>query len=369
MDEFGPKPDYDVSHITLLSPYLRRELKTILEAYGVVFEPASAKINWPLQPLFYARDKVAELKEKAEDEKVRGHLELLVDFIAHELESILDESEDLEKEGRITHALLWTLFPKGTIIVSESDKIQRGYRVISTEYLRGSGQDFAINCEYVRFDGVRYGHLHKTLLIHFFEGKRDITGLEVYPLELAADPKLVRDGLTERARRVLEFQAIHYVRYLTAEGQIAQGLDNGGSADMWGNSVSTSQKLTKNHSITKYFIQIHARVMIDFFHTAKRTKRQLIKPLPGYNIRYNTYKKSKAEVEVYRDDRRYCAECDRRQLEKSKRDQEKDLESRRRPNAEEQERNKAVVLSDEENLLMMSPNLDGFSLVSKFWRK
>jgi hypothetical protein len=229
------KSDFVISHITLLSPYLRSELKDVLESYGAVFGKDSVTILWPLQPLFFARHHIAGLKETVQDENALAHLDLLYNLIEHELEGILDETEDLEKEKQITYALLWTLFPKRTIVVTNINGTYRGYRVLKTG--PGGDSSFIIECEYVRFDGVRFGYLTEILHIRYFEGKRDIANLEVYPLTSAIDHKVIRDGLINRGRRVLDFQGIHYMRYLNLDGRTTEAVEDGGSADMWGDNV------------------------------------------------------------------------------------------------------------------------------------
>ncbi|KAH8777124.1 P-loop containing nucleoside triphosphate hydrolase protein [Hyaloscypha sp. PMI_1271] len=348
--QWGNNSDFVIRHITLLSPYLRSELKDVLEGYGVVFDRDSVTLDWPLQPLFFARHHIAGLKETVQDGNASAHLDLLYNLMEHELAGILDETEDLEKEKQITHALLWTLFPKRTIVVTDINGTYRGYRVLKTG--PGGDSSFIIECEYVRFDGVRFGYLTENLHIRYFEGKRDITNLEVYPLASAIDHKAIRDGLINRGRRVLDFQGIHYMRYLNLDGRTTEVVESGGSADMWGDNV-------------------HARVIIDFFHSAKRVTKAQIRPLPGYNIHNTLNKVNKVKARRPGNGAMFCDNCEMQSAENSKKaaqEREIELNARRRPDSIDQQRNRDVVLTEEENLLIMCPNLDGFSLISKSWR-
>ena len=221
----------------LLSPYIRAELKDVLEKYGVAFDVNHAKINWPLQPLYFARDKIAELAKTAKEEEARNHLELLCRVIDEELGTKLDEIEELENENQITHALIWTLFPKGTIVVTKENGIERGYRVLETHY-NYNYQDFDMDCESVRFDGVRFGYLTRKLHIRAFEGKKAITSLEAYPLGAADDPESIRKRWMDRGRQVLDLQSIHYMLYLNMIGGGDGAPKDGRAADMWGDNVS-----------------------------------------------------------------------------------------------------------------------------------
>jgi hypothetical protein len=237
--EFGDKFEFAISHIRLLSPYLRDELKDILKAHDVEFESDSATIYWPLQPLYFARHKIAELRLTT-TESTQDHLGLLNDFIETELASVLDSTEELENENQITHTLVWTLFPKGTLIVAESEAMYRGYRVVKSKYLEDYSHSFSVDCEYIRFDGVRYGYMYQTLNIRYFEGKKDITALEIYPLQAAAPD--IRDRLARNGHATLEFQGIHYSRYLNTTGATNKVTKDGGSADMWGDNVRISSR-------------------------------------------------------------------------------------------------------------------------------
>jgi hypothetical protein len=98
--------------------------------------------------------------------------------------------------------------------------------------------------------------------------------------------------------------------------------------------------------------------MIDFFHYGNRVQRSIIQPLPGYLIREN-----KA---VARERRRGGYDTD---IFSPGEMPDHGLEQRRRPVPEEQQRNKDILLQNDEHILIIDPNLDGFSLISKSWRK
>jgi hypothetical protein len=232
-----------VSHLKILSPYIRESLRELLGKWNPEFDtPTSSSpvtIYWPFSEIYSARHRIAKCAQDSDDETHREHLELFIKLIGDELGETMDELEGLEATGEITHKLLWALFPRGSMVLSEIDGVQAAYRVIDASHI---GSNFNITGRYVRFDGSRYGYLDRTLTIRPFFGKKAVSSLSTYPIEAAPSYKFVKDRLSARGRRVLDFQHIHYVRYLNK----FMGLDRagetanfaGGTADMWGDNVS-----------------------------------------------------------------------------------------------------------------------------------
>jgi hypothetical protein len=200
----------------LLSPHIKDQLKDVLKFHGVTWDADTTSISWPLEPLYFAREKIAELSNIAKGEEVRAHLEQLCKVINDELGPTIDQVEDLEKNDKITHALVWTLFPKGTIVVkkdSGNEKLQLTYRVIRSIGTWYSSSCFDVTAECIIFDGIRYRFEQKTLCIPYFEGKKPINSLPFYPIDAATDAKLLKEQLCSRGRRALDFQGIEYMRY------------------------------------------------------------------------------------------------------------------------------------------------------------
>lgn len=93
---------------------------------------------------------------------------------------------------------LWQLFRPGTEVIGSDGK--QAYRVIGVESAkhriapswerwykpRGSEEDktpdFRVTCVYIDFDGVKIGPVQKWFEFDRFDGQREITSLEVYPI-------------------------------------------------------------------------------------------------------------------------------------------------------------------------------------------
>jgi hypothetical protein len=240
---FGNVATFKVSFISLLSPHIKDQLKDLLEYHGVTWDSNKASINWPLEPLYFARENIAELSKTAKEEQVRAHLDQLYKVINDELGPTIDQVEDLEKSDQITHALVWTLFPKGTIvIVNRSGDVnpERAYRVLQSTGSSFSNSCFDVKAEYVQFDGIRYRLEQKILCIPFFEGKKPINSLPYYPIYAATDPQLLREKLCARGRRTLDFQGIEYMQYRELNER-EQEIPNDPENDLTGDPVRSFQ--------------------------------------------------------------------------------------------------------------------------------
>ncbi|KAE9375018.1 hypothetical protein N431DRAFT_482102 [Stipitochalara longipes BDJ] len=324
----GNVANFKVSFVLLLSPYIKDQLKDVLEYYGVTWNSNKASINWPLEPLYFAREKIAELLKIAKEGEVRAHLEQLCKVINEELGPTIDQVEELEKDGQITYSLVWTLFPRGTIAVYNSKGAEwpiQAYRIQSTRRLYSQSR-FEVNTEYVFFDGIRYRFIEATLYIPLFEGKKPITSLPFYPIDVATNSELLKEQLCARGRRALDFQGIEYMQYQDSDIREAEVPDD----------------LTRN--------PIQNRVIIDCFAYNKQNRPFTGKLLPGYDTEEGEDGDCKGPTSSSLDPPK------------------KGDSNSRRPGLDQQKESSLIVCQDDAYLLIMYPYVGGFSLSSKTWR-
>ena len=170
---------YKVYNIRLQSPLLINALRSKLEEYGVDVDETRAKIYAPCPALFFERNYIAKLAQTHEDSDTREHLELLCKVLNEELGSIIDESEALIAEGKITSELVWTLFPPNGLVVGkrEGSSIDWGGRIARKEKYTTNGN---VPWEYLDFDGFEFGFAQHISVINPFKGKKSITDLPVH---------------------------------------------------------------------------------------------------------------------------------------------------------------------------------------------
>ena len=201
--------------LKIQSPYLLKELRPFLEKHQVKFDDENAIIKRPFSVLFFERDHIHELsKRMEEDEQTKEHLELLCKIINEELGTTIDDFETLEPEKKITHDLLWTLFPPGTFVISAARPYHQGYRVARTPmYINDHADNYMYaECEYVKFDGLQYGIVTTLVIFPHFEGKQEISKLNAFPSTLDEYSEDLRDRLIQRGEMVLRYQDVHYMQ-------------------------------------------------------------------------------------------------------------------------------------------------------------
>ena len=257
---------FAATQIIIQSPYLCKELGPAFEKHGLELFDDSIEINRPFAALFFERDLVYRLSKTVEDQDTKDHLRLLCKVIDEELGHTIDLAEALQREKKTTFKLMWALFPPGTLAVAKEHGYYQGYRVIGSsthdrptdvldeDYSRrapyhpppppppadfdypvtqvrrrapvrrlrvrerrdsspGGGEYLNIECQFVQFNGSRYGHGTRNFKIAPFEGKMNVTDLDLYPYSVDDDNGNLRDTLVKRGERVLRFQDVHYMQY------------------------------------------------------------------------------------------------------------------------------------------------------------
>ncbi|MCJ1243692.1 hypothetical protein MMC30_000889 [Trapelia coarctata] len=366
----GKVPQCTATQIIIQSPFLCQELGPTFEKHGLELYNDTVEINRPFSALFFERDFIYRLSQTAEDQDTKDHLTLLCKVIDDELGPVIDLVDALQREKKITFKLLWTLFPPDTLVMAWENSYHQGYRVtgastqerttdvLDDEYPRrvayhppppppdydyngaparhrrpirrprvrarrdpspGRGEYLNVDCQYVQFDGNRYGYATRALSIASFEGKKDITDLQVYPYMANTSPESLHDTLVKRGEQVLHFQEVRYMQY---------------------NGLVVQRDRSHHHReviIDSWNDETHGRVIIDFEMYAKNMNwRHDIEPLSG-----DEFKERVTAVEA----------------------------ASSRLTKDEQEKNGEVVRRNRTNLFLMSPVLDGFSLDTKVWTR
>lgn len=214
-----PTGQYFPESVKIQSPFLRKELEPILKDYHVDTQDDCLIIKWPLRPLYFERHRILELSQTVEDLNTREHLNLLCEVIADELGTVIDEIDELvTKEKKITHDLLWALFPQDSLVVAPQLDCTQGCCVEESKYLNLPERSpvprlFLLYIRRIEFDGYQYGFRYRTFQIPKFTGKKLITDLPIYPYTARENSDAFRERLVERGRRVLDFQSVHHMEY------------------------------------------------------------------------------------------------------------------------------------------------------------
>ncbi|KAF2768952.1 P-loop containing nucleoside triphosphate hydrolase protein [Teratosphaeria nubilosa] len=239
-----PKKVLAIHSIVIQSPLLKELLKQVLADYpGVTVGLKRLEFSGRFEPLIHRwhqlNTAITALKEHqradaeaASDNEIRiKHAELLHDLLTKEFKETIEASTDLIGQGVMTYEHLWTLFQPGSSVYSKQQGQDRIFRMHSSKYGtdRNGNPVYWLTCQYVDYDGTRWGTQKLNMSISSFEGTRPITNLPTLPLDFHQDKAGVIARLTERGGKVEKLAGSHYRAY----NGIGWRLNNMGGKDKY----------------------------------------------------------------------------------------------------------------------------------------
>lgn len=168
----------------------------------------------------------------------REHLKLVVDELDNHLSGLLTLRHAIEERSirTIRFPWLWHLYYPGDVVVSSMLPYQ-AYRVLHVsggrslltksmkrqDRLYGAPDDgdydgasrvspFKLDLIRFDFDGEYYGPCHITFSIKVYDGEKEITDLDVYPIQFAEGA--LRRSLVERGQRFTRFKDFEHMKYV-----------------------------------------------------------------------------------------------------------------------------------------------------------
>ncbi|KAI5840555.1 hypothetical protein DFP73DRAFT_482409 [Morchella snyderi] len=155
--------------------------------------------------------------EKEQNKTLIQHLTILTKYIESDYAPIVKRLYPLLQHQEITFDLLWALFLPNTLVhttcagsnESRCLKLDWGEQKESLE----RGKFFQLDCHYIDYDGKTFGKANAVLEIEEFRGARRIDSLGVFPLAYHDEEEKIREKLIERGRKFLSLKGMHYKFY------------------------------------------------------------------------------------------------------------------------------------------------------------
>jgi hypothetical protein len=202
--------------VELQSPRLVAALKDIVKEEGVFLEVSQAAwFQEPFKSLFFGYHEIVSLLQSTTDDILLQHLQLLVNVLNDLFGDLMHTLANLKKSRLISFDLLWTHFPRGSLVYSSTSDCERVCKVISTSYECDDsvGLQLVLSCQEISFDGKAFTWRPVQLAIKTFPGNQPVDKLPNFPLALHPERKLVEERLKERASKVLDYQELCYREY------------------------------------------------------------------------------------------------------------------------------------------------------------
>jgi len=145
------------------------------------------------------------------------HLSLLADFINSKYASTTDRLIPLLENGETSYELLWALFKPNTIVYTTCLDTEKSlcFRFdMGEERTTAAGiAYFHMECRYLDSDGAVFGEVSAALGIAKFAGIKRIANLAAFPLAYHPRRSEMRTSLVNRGRRFVSLLGVHHLQY------------------------------------------------------------------------------------------------------------------------------------------------------------
>lgn len=142
---------------------------------------------------------------------------MLADFLDVSYASTTKRLDALLEGGEITYDLLWTLFKPNTNVYTTctgSGKPRCVRYVSGEEKTTSNGLEyFCLDCVYMDYDGKILGEATVQLAVQKFRGAKKVESLEAFPLAWHPHTDHMTEYLTACGRKFLSLQGVHHRRY------------------------------------------------------------------------------------------------------------------------------------------------------------
>ncbi|KAJ6576110.1 P-loop containing nucleoside triphosphate hydrolase protein [Mycena vulgaris] len=217
--------------LLIRSDPLRKALRGVMKVTeGVNWNGSVLKLHPHLLLTFLPQIRVASSRrdtaDSLEDEEstTKAHLNLLIEFLESEYASTLQKIGTLVDHGEVTFDLLWAVFVPGEILFAlcETTDEPRAFRLKSIQQTRRwptDTVDWDLTCEYVEADddataaAQRFGLATHSITIENFDGTRKITDLTAYPLKHHPAAERIRQKIIARGRKWSSWHGAHHKQY------------------------------------------------------------------------------------------------------------------------------------------------------------
>ena len=200
-----------IHSIVVQSPFLKSALKSVLKGYpGITTELQRLEFSAPFQPFIHRWSDLEKATEEENDPETKEHLELFLQNMQGELADIIAAKKDLLSHNVITFELVWTIFNPGDIVFGLENGQECCFRL---RWGENGNSGYDIECENVDWNGAEFGRSIQGKNISPFKGTKQITQLELFPLQFHPNKEQLKEKLISRGKRFEELRGYHYKAY------------------------------------------------------------------------------------------------------------------------------------------------------------
>ncbi len=346
------------------NPLLVAALVPLLREHeDVLLDPTeTATFTAPFRPLYFCYDAiVARLRGlqpavSADDAALQPYLRLFVCVLDEVFAELRAKRRGLAGRGLINFEYAWTYFPRNSIVRSHGHNSVLLSKVVDTQYVKmpAVGKEIlllVIRAKVLRFNGEAFVWETQALRMQSFDGNRPVTEFDHCPLSFlpAADQGALKTRLAARGRLVLDCQGLAYRQYTGVGIQASEpghvgrhNVDGRVLIDVVGynkHHLAKGVRENKNPEAKKNIVPGTGRL-------DGRAALHAAAPIDGPGIRFDA--DGKAIIDTAKSGGGSSGKI-------------------RHLTEQEQEHNRQIMMEKPDELMFMSPMVEGYALKNKLW--
>lgn len=214
--DFASEPVGGTNSTTLQvnSPSIIRAIREVVKSYPTVPSDFNSpfELSSPFQMLVHYWDELDAYRQETTDKVMRRDLNLLFDFMEHEIGPARYKILAMLKKEQITYLTAWVIYRPGDLLYL--NHLGHGWllRCVKTVYEESTktGPYLEVHCTYTDHDGTSPCQSRRTITIYQKrqfgqENSALITDLPIYPRRFVRDDGL-EESLEKRGRKFLQSQ-------------------------------------------------------------------------------------------------------------------------------------------------------------------
>ncbi|KAI0854214.1 P-loop containing nucleoside triphosphate hydrolase protein [Daldinia vernicosa] len=204
------------------SPYIQKAFRDVIKSYIAVASDfnSSVELHGPFEMLAHYYDELDEYRRSTTDAITREHLDLLFEFMEHEVKPNRDRALKMIQKQQITYDNAWFIYRPGDILYTEVSGHPWLLVCKKTAYedSNDTGPYLEVHCTCTDDDGVVAGQiLHVATLMQraaFPAGNPvSITELEIFPRRFVKEGDSLEHRLRVRGEKYLSLKGLSTMAY------------------------------------------------------------------------------------------------------------------------------------------------------------
>ncbi|KAL7629136.1 hypothetical protein AAE478_000655 [Parahypoxylon ruwenzoriense] len=204
------------------SPYIQKAFRDVIKSYIAVPSDFTSpvELQGPFEMLVHYWDELDEYRRSATDAVAREHLDLLFEFMEHEIKPERDRALKMIQKQQITYENAWVIYRPGDVMYVEVEGHPWLLICKKTAYEENmdTGPYLEVHCTYTDDNGVVAGQAIHVITMNqrlkFPAGNPvSITELGVYPRKFIKEGESLESRLKERGKKFLALKDMSTVAY------------------------------------------------------------------------------------------------------------------------------------------------------------